>query len=113
MSYTFRLNDVESEELSQRANLEGYSLPDYIRFVLFPDTVTSVNVTTAIKRALAKQVGDEFTVPSLFKQSEYAGINRGHAGSVGREFNNEIVRSYRNEIDYIGVRNRQALYRRK
>ena len=112
MSYNFRFNDAEASALTVRAAEEGQSLPDYIRAQLFPHTAAVVTVSNTISRALAKAPGDEFTVPELYKQAEYAGVNRGVAGSVGRDFNREVLKSYAAEIQPIGQRNRQALYRR-
>ena len=112
MPYVFRFNDAEAAELKDRAAKVGQSLPDYVRAKLFPHTASIVTVSNTINRALAKEPGSEFTVPELYKQAEYAGVNRGVAGSVGREFNREVIKSYADEIQPIGQRNRQALYRR-
>ena len=112
MAYTMRFNDAEAQELKTRATVAKQSIPDYIRAQLFPQIATTVTVTETIRRALSKSSGTEFTVPELYLQSEYAGINRGVAGSVGRDFNRQVLNSYSADIVSIGKRNRQALYRR-
>ncbi len=106
---------VETEEynyVQEKAVENSMTISEYMRFKILPHKEDIFTVTEALRRALAKTPGDEFSIPSLYSPSEYERIERGKAGTLGRVFNAQIHSNYETEIEYLGKKNRQAIYRR-
>lgn len=112
--FTLTMTDDEYEKLEKEAKDNKVTITELINSILFPERKNNiVSLSTVVERALSKQSGDEFAVPDLFSFEEYNGINRGIAGTIGREFSKLVKDDYSSEFEQLGKRNRQTVYIRK
>lgn len=85
----FSLSDKDYKDLQTRANNEGMTIQDYIRYKLF-NRKTQFTVEEAVRRAQNRKVEDElFTLPDLY-EGEWT-LARGMAGVFGKNFYSHIT----------------------
>ena len=90
-TYRFDLNEEYSELLEQQAKDHHMNIQEYIRYKLF-NVVTIFSVDELIKRIINGNFENkEFTVPDAYTEEEWAGIDRGNAGVLGKNFYNYIT----------------------
>lgn len=73
---TLRLTDEQYKEISDGAAEHKTTISDYAMTVLCPETYTTDNTKLTIEAVLYKaeklNSGEEFTIPQLFEESEWA-----------------------------------------
>lgn len=109
---SWAVDETEYDYVNEKAIENGMTVSEYLRFMLLPQNNDIFTATEALRRALEKESGTEFSLPSLYSLSEYQGIGRGKAGTLGRVFNEQIMKNYVTEFQFLGKRNRQAIYKR-
>lgn len=111
-TFRFDLNKEYSQRLEADAAAKRMSIPEYVRYKLFDET-TIFSVDELIKRI---QGGDfenkEFTVPDAYSDEEWAQIDRGNAGVLGKNFYNYIIDHPELGIRFVSNRTikRRAVY---
>jgi len=111
-TFRFDLNQEYGERLVAEAAKKRMSIQEYIRYKLFGE-LTIFTVDEIINRI---QDGDytnkEFTVPDVFTEDEWALIDRGNAGVLGKNFYNYITEHPELGIRYVTNRTikRRAVY---
>lgn len=86
MTYRFDLNEQYSKRLEEEAAKERMSIQEYIRFRLFSEK-TIFCVDEVVKRVLTGDFENkEFCVPDVYSAEEWANIDRGNAGVLGKNF---------------------------
>ena len=89
-TFRFDLNQEYSERLEADAAAKRMNIQEYIRYKLFGE-VTIFSVDEVIKRIQAGDFANkEFTVPDVYTDEEWAQIDRGNAGVLGKNFYNHI-----------------------
>lgn len=87
MTVRFDVNEEYYQRLLQMAEGEHLDLQAYIRWRLFGGEKPIFTVDELIRRIRARGPSPEpFSVPDLFSEAEWATINKGQAGVLGREF---------------------------
>lgn len=93
MTVRFDVNEEYYQRLLQMAEREHLDLQAYIRWRLFGGGKPIFTVDELIRRIRARGPSPEpFSVPDLFSESEWATINKGQAGVLGREFWKRVAR---------------------
>ncbi|MBM6884466.1 DUF1413 domain-containing protein [Pseudoflavonifractor phocaeensis] len=111
-TYRFDLNEEYSELLEQQAKDHHMNIQEYIRYKLF-NVVTIFSVDELIKRIINGNFENkEFTVPDAYTEEEWAGIDRGNAGVLGKNFYNYITEHPELGIRFVPNRTikRRAVY---
>ena len=91
VTFRFDLNQEYSQRLEAEAASKRMSIQEYIRFKLF-DEVSIFSVDEVIHRIQSGDFFDkEFTVPDVCTKEEWAQIDRGNAGVLGKNFYNHIT----------------------
>lgn len=111
-TYRFDLNKEYSELLEQQAKDHHMNIQEYIRYKLF-NVVTIFSVDELIKRIINGNFENkEFTVPDAYTEEEWAGIDRGNAGVLGKNFYNYITEHPELGIRFVPNRTikRRAVY---
>lgn len=111
-TFRFDLNEEYSERLKNDAAGKRMNIQEYIRFKLFNQT-TIFSVDEVVRRIQAGNFDNkEFTVPDVYSIEEWAQIDRGNAGVLGRNFYNHITDHPELGIRFVPNRkiNRRAVY---
>ena len=111
-TYRFDLNEEYSELLEQQAKDHHMNIQEYIRYKLF-NVVTIFSVDELIKRIINGNFENkELTVPDAYTGEEWAGIDRGNAGVLGKNFYNYITEHPELGIRFVPNRTikRRAVY---
>lgn len=92
MTVRFDVNEEYYQRLLQMAENEQLDLQTYIRWRLFGGEKPIFTVDELIRRIRARGPSPEpFSVPDLFSESEWATINRGEMGVLGRGFMRKVA----------------------
>lgn len=106
------LTNEEKLDLKNRAKANGETLQSYIHSALFK-TKTIYSASSAFQRATnpefkEKYVGKTFELRDLYTDEEWAEVNPGTAGALGRQFFLQIHDAHPGVIEYVsGGRNGQ------
>ncbi len=85
-TFRFDLNQEYGERLEAAAAKKRMSIQEYIRYKLFGEE-TIFSVDEVINRIQAGNYeNEEFTVPDVYTDEEWAQIDRGNAGVLGKNF---------------------------
>ena len=85
-TFRFDLNEEYSKRLEEDAAANRMNIQEYIRYKLFNEK-TIFSVDEVIKRLQAGNFeGKELSVPDVYSEEEWAQIDRGNAGVLGKNF---------------------------
>lgn len=101
----FTISDEHFDELSARATSLNISIQDYIRKVLFNESIP-ITTIQAVNNALSNySKGDTFTVPELF--GDDWNLPNGVAGQFGKKFLYLVESDYSDKIRFTGNFNKK------
>ena len=111
-TYRFDLNEEYSRRLEEAAVENRMNVQEYIRYKLFGEK-TIFSVDEVVRRILAGGFdGSVFTVPDVYTEQEWSGIDRGNAGVLGKNFYNHVMEHPELGIRFVPDRTikRRAVY---
>lgn len=113
-TFRFDLNQAYGERLKHDAAERRMNIQEYIRYKLFGET-TIFSVDEVVNRVLKKEFREKhpvFCVPDAYSEEEWAHIDRGNAGVLGKNFYVYIVEHPEHGIRFLPDRTvrRRAAY---